>query len=105
MEVRSVSLNIIRKYAKHRKQKQIPVKIAQDKQLNISAGKHSELIRAIVENFATCFAPGSKLIYLGDTGDKRKYFNDILLANLGIHIDTHGKMPDVVKLLQVIYVD
>ncbi len=40
--------------------------------------------------------PGSILVYLGDTGNKLGYFNESLLADLGVHIDTHGKMPDVI---------
>lgn len=35
------------------------------------------------------------LIYAGDTGDKMGYFDAPLLANLGVHVDSHGKMPDV----------
>lgn len=83
-------------YAEHRKQKYIPVKIAPSKQLNLSAGKHSELIRAVVEDFAPRFAPGSALIYLGDTGNKWRHYNENLLTNLGVNIDPHGKMPDIV---------
>ena len=36
------------------------------------------------------------LVYAGDTGDKWGYFNAALLAELGVKVDTHGKMPDVV---------
>ena len=57
---------------------------------------HSELIRAIIEDFAPRFAPGSTLVYVGDTGDKWGYFDATLLAELGIDVDSHGKMPDVI---------
>jgi len=36
------------------------------------------------------------LIYAGDTGDKWGYFDAVLLASLGVKVDSHGKMPDVV---------
>ena len=36
------------------------------------------------------------LVYAGDTGDKWGYFDAVLLAELGINVDSHGKMPDVV---------
>ncbi len=42
------------------------------------------------------FAPGSALVYAGDTGDKWGYFDQPLLENLGVIVDGHGKMPDVV---------
>lgn len=59
-------------------------------------GEHSQLIKAIVEDFAARFAPGSALVYVGDTGDKWGYFDTELLARLGVTVDNHGKMPDVV---------
>ena len=36
------------------------------------------------------------LVYAGDTGDKWGYFDAALLAELGVDVDSHGKMPDVV---------
>ena len=58
--------------------------------------EHAELMRAIVEDFAPRFAPGSKLIYVGETKQKPGYFDDPLLSGLGVAVDAHGKMPDVV---------
>lgn len=84
------------KYAKERQQNRIPVRIARGKKITLSPGEHSELIRAIIEDFAARFAPGSVLIYAGDTGDKWGYFDAPLLTELGIDVDSHGKMPDVV---------
>jgi hypothetical protein len=84
------------RYAKEREQNRIPVEIAPGKQITLSPGEHSELIRAIIENFAPRFAPGSVLVYAGDTGDKWGYFDVALLAELGVKVDSHGKMPDVV---------
>ncbi|MEK9496370.1 BsuBI/PstI family type II restriction endonuclease [Photorhabdus sp. P32] len=40
--------------------------------------------------------PGSVLVYAGDTGDKWGYFDSVLLSGLGVDVDSHGKMPDVV---------
>ena len=39
---------------------------------------------------------GSVLVYVGDAGDKWGYFDVDLLAELGVNVDSHGKMPDVV---------
>lgn len=87
---------LVTRYAKEREQNQIPVKIAEGEEITLSPGEHSELIRDIIENFAPRFAPGSILIYAGDTGDKWGYYNEPLLVNLGVNVDSHGKMPDVV---------
>lgn len=87
---------LVARYAKEREQSRVPVKIAPGQQVSLSPGEHSELIRAIIEDFAQRFAPGSVLIYAGDTGDKWGYFDKAKLAQLGVDVDSHGKMPDVV---------
>jgi len=92
----STRKTLAERYAKHRKQTLIPVQIASDQQINISPGEHSELIKSIVEDFAPRFAPGATLVYVGDTGEKWGYFDKELLAKLGLVVDSHGKMPDVV---------
>lgn len=84
------------RYARAREQNRVPVQIAPGKTIQLSPGEHSELIRDIVEDFAPRFAPGSVLVYAGDTGDKWGYFDAPLLAELGVDVDSHGKMPDVV---------
>lgn len=87
---------LVTRYAKEREQNRIPVEIAAGQQITLSPGEHSELIRAIIEDFAPRFAPGSVLVYAGDTGEKWSYFDAPLLAGLGVDVDSHGKMPDVV---------
>lgn len=83
------------KYANERKHNRVPVQVAPGMRIALSPGEHSKLIRAIVEDFAPRFVPGSVLVYVGDTGDKWGYFNKALLAELGVDVDSHGKMPDV----------
>lgn len=87
---------LVDRYARHREMKRIPVRTSEGNSINLSPGEHSELIRDIIEDFAPCFAPGSILIYAGDTGDKMGYFDRERLAALGVVVDSHGKMPDVV---------
>jgi hypothetical protein len=87
---------LVAKYAMERKQNRIPVEIAPGKEITLSPGEHSELIRAIIEDFAPRFAPGSMLVYAGDTGEKWGYFDAVLMVELGVDVGSHGKMPDVV---------
>ncbi len=84
------------RYAHERKQNLVPVQIAPGKEITLSPGEHSELIRTIIEDFGARFVPGGVLIYAGDTGDKWGYFDAPSLAKLGVNVDHHGKMPDVV---------
>ena len=87
---------LVARYARERQRVRIPVAVAPGQRISLSPGEHSVLIRAIIEDFAPRFAPGSVLVYAGDTGDKWGYFDADLLARLGVVVDAHGKMPDVV---------
>jgi len=90
--------SLVMQYARERRQEQVPVQIEDGKQIRLSPGAHSELIRAIVESFAPRFVPGGLLVYVGDTGEKWGYFNEPVMRSLGLLLDPHGKMPDVVLL-------
>jgi len=87
---------LAQRYALDRKQKQIPVQLRNGERIELSPGKHSELIRSIIEDFGSRFAPDGILIYAGDTGEKWGYFDGTSLTELGITLDSHGKMPDVI---------
>ena len=47
----------------------MPVKI-NDKDFTFSPGKHNQLQKAIIEEFAPRFAPHSECLYVGDTIQK-----------------------------------
>ena len=87
---------LVVRYARRRDQNRIPVQITPGKVITFSPGEHSVLIRAVIEDFAPRFTPDCVLVYAGDTEDKWAYFDDTLLARLGVYVDSHGKMPDVV---------
>ena len=84
------------RFAREREMERIPVQLADGTEIRLSPGEHSVLIRDIIHEFAPRFAPGSLLIYAGDTGEKMGYFDHERLAALGVSVDHHGKMPDVV---------
>jgi len=87
---------LVARYAKARELQMVPVQIDADTSINLTPGDHSELIKAIIEVFAPHFAPNSTLVYVGDTGNKYGVFKKDLLAELGVVVNSHGKMPDVV---------
>lgn len=87
---------LAKQYARDRDLKRIPVKMIDGLSLSLSPGEHSDLIRAVIEDFAGYFVPDSELVYVGDTGAKFGYFDEVLLKNIGVEIEHHGKMPDVV---------
>lgn len=84
------------KYDKKRELQKLPVKLKNGTKLTFSPGKHNEVQIAIIEEFSSRFAPGSALLYVGDTAKKDLYMDKQGLKKLGIPIDQHSKLPDVV---------
>lgn len=91
---------LVEQYANPRSMQLVPVKVPEERTIKLSPGKHSRLIRDVVESFGPRYAPGGELVYVGDTGDKRGYFDRSLLAALGVTLDDHGKLPDVLIYLR-----
>ena len=88
------------KWAKHREMQMIPVCIADGREINLTPGAHSKLIKQIITEFAPRYAPGAEVIYVGDTGSKGGYLLSDRLVELGISVDQHGKLPDVMLYLK-----
>ena len=82
-------------YRSKKKMTMMPVKI-NGADFKFSSGKHNELQKAIIEEFAPRFAPSSECLYVGDTIEKDLVKNVEQLAELGFEITLHDKMPDVV---------
>lgn len=87
---------LVAQYAKNREMEMIPLKLNDGLKVELSPGKHSELIRDIIVEFGSRFAPGAKVIYIGDTGSKNDLFKEEELAKLNVKLDGKGKLPDVI---------
>ncbi|EYA95106.1 bsuBI/PstI restriction endonuclease family protein [Bacteroides fragilis str. S38L5] len=82
-------------YASKKKMQKMPVRI-NSLEFTFSPGKHNQLQKAIIEEFAPRFAPNSECLYVGDTIQKDMVKNVEKLSSLGFEITLHDKMPDVV---------
>jgi type II restriction enzyme len=87
---------LIEPYSPERERRRVPVTLPDGRKIRLSPGKHNHVQKAIIEAFAPRFAPGSKLLYLGDTSEKNLVVNLDELMNLRISITDHDKLPDVV---------
>lgn len=83
------------KYAAERDLHRIPL-IIEGNEYYLSPGAHNEVQSAVVEEFAPRFAPGGKLLYIGDAEDKDLYVNTAGLEALKLPITEHSKLPDIV---------
>lgn len=82
-------------YASKKEMQKMPVRI-NNQDFTFSPGKHNQLQKAIIEEFAPRFAPNSECLYVGDTIQKDMIKNMEKLSELGFEITLHDKMPDVV---------
>jgi len=91
--------SLVELYASKKEMTKMPVCI-NGEELMFSTGKHNELQKAIIEEFAPRFAPYSACLYVGDTAEKSLYKNSEVLQRLGFSITLHDKMPDIVLYRQ-----
>lgn len=81
--------------ADKRNKAMIPVKYF-NFEFELTPGKHNQLHKEIIEQFAPRFAGGSRLLYVGDTAEKDLKFEELALKNLGFSMTMHDVIPDIV---------
>lgn len=65
-------------------------------QIEFKRSPHNKLQKAILEEFATRFAKGAELLYVGDTADRYLYINKTKIDELDIEVFDNAALPDVV---------
>jgi hypothetical protein len=93
--LRSVEM-LKRLYARERQMRRIPLILKSEEQISLSPGGQNVLVKRIIDDFCPLFTPGADVIYVGDTQKKWAYYDSGALLALGVKIEEHGKMPDVV---------
>ena len=79
-----------------RAMQRIPVTLPDGRRFELTPGGQNVLVREIVEEFAPRFTPGGYVVYVGDAGKKHLVHDERYMKKLGVEIDPHGRMPDVV---------
>jgi hypothetical protein len=74
----------------------IPVTLPSGEAVTLSPGGQNPLIKEIIEEFCTRFAPGATAVYIGDAEDKFLHLDVAYLQGLGVVIAPAAKMPDVI---------
>jgi adenine-specific DNA-methyltransferase len=92
--------SLSKKYKAERDLQMVRCQLPDGAVFNMSPGAHSELIRNILENFAPRFAPGARLLYVGDTGNKGVIHDKLQMDKLGAGLHARGKMPDAVLYVE-----
>ena len=84
------------RYAREREMARVPIQLAPGQTITLSPGGQNVLVEQIISEFCPRFTPAGSLIYVGDTADKWAFFDRDALGALGIVVEEHGKMPDVI---------
>ena len=88
--------SLTERWAMEREQQLIPVVLPDGATLALSPGRHNVLIGKVINEFCPRWTPGAYLLYVGDTQHKLAVFDEEAFNRLGVTIDVHGKMPDLV---------
>jgi len=88
--------SLTERYALERDLQRIPVTLPEGQQVSLSPGGQNALVARIVEDFCPVFTPGGAVLYIGDADEKFAIYDEERLYELGITLDEHGKMPDLV---------
>ncbi len=86
-------------YSRARELHRIPVTLPDGSTETLSPGGQNVLIKQMIENFCGYFTPGGEVWYVGDADEKWMVFEADRLADIGVTVDSHGKMPDLVVYL------
>ena len=87
---------LAQRYAQMCDMQRIPLDIASGVTIRLSPSGQNALVEKIINEFCPRFTPAGKPVYVGDTNKKWAYFDADYLRNLGIAVEEHGKMPDLV---------
>lgn len=87
-------------YAREREMNRIPVQLPGGKEINLSPGGQNVLIVQVIKEFCERYTPNGEVLYIGDADEKWAVFEEEGFASLGVEVDSHGKMPDVVVYLR-----
>lgn len=83
------------RYAQERAMALIPLDLPSGVKIELSPGGQNVLVEQIINKFCPRFTPGAVPLYVGDTAKKDAYYDREGLKALGVVIEEHGKMPDV----------
>lgn len=86
-------------YERARTHQQIPVTLPDGSAVTLTPGGQNLLIKQAVEEFCPRFTPGAHVLYVGDAGREDPIFEEGALTNLGVTLDKHGKLPDLIVFL------
>jgi type II restriction enzyme len=85
-----------KRYGKERDMLRVPVVLSNGEEIKHLPGRQNVLVKKVIADFCSLYTPGGRVLYVSDTEEKWSYLDFDALTELGLAIEEHGKMPDVV---------
>lgn len=86
-------------YAAAREQELLPVTLVDGSVVELTPGGQNVLLKDMVEQFCARWTPGARVLYIGDAGRDDPIYEEHALEELGVRLDKHGKLPDLIVFL------
>jgi hypothetical protein len=83
-------------YAAARDRARIPVALPDGSVVQLTPGGQNKLLRAVLEEFCARWTGEGRVLYIGDAGRDDPIFEEKALEELGVKLDKHGKLPDLI---------
>ncbi len=82
-------------YERARELEQISVTLPDGSAVTLTPGGQNVLLKAMLEDFCSRFTKAGVVLYVGDAGKDDPIFEEATLRDLGVTLDKHGKLPDL----------
>jgi hypothetical protein len=93
---RKGSVQTVVKAINKKRDAKIAIQLAEAQKIKLSPGGQKILIKKILKDLCSLLTSGGNLLYVVDTHSKWAYYDAKALVALGVKIEEHGKMPDIV---------
>lgn len=85
-----------KRYGKERAMRRSPVALSNGEGIKLLPDSQNVLIKKVLDDLCSLYTPDGRVLYVSDTKKKWAYFDPDALNAIGVEIEEHGKMPDVV---------
>ena len=85
-----------RRHGKEREMPRIPIILSNSVDITLLPGRRNILIQKVLDDFCALYTPAGRVLYISHAKVSWAYFDTDALRALGVEIEEHGKMPDVV---------
>lgn len=86
----------LEKILKERDRNYYNITLPQGVMAQISKGGQNDLIVDMIQEFCPQFIDNGRVLYIGDADNKFAHYDKKELEELGVTLDDHGKMPDLI---------